>query len=50
MPSAPVTYLPAILAYDKELLVYIAASFDAGRITPEQQRVMAQSVTLTPKS
>lgn len=45
--EADVIYYPAIVAYNKDLLVYTAMQFQQGVITEEEQKEIAKSISLT---
>lgn len=39
-------YCPGVLGYNRELEVFVGIAFEEGSITPEQQRAIAQSLTI----
>ena len=39
-------YCPAVLAYNRDLQVYIGAAFEENSITQEQQKAIARSIVL----
>ena len=47
MPDTEPAYSPAVLAYDTELLVYVAASFEEGSLTDDQLAVIAESIRIS---
>lgn len=47
MPETEPVYSPAVLAYDTELLVYVAASFEEGSLTGEQLTEIAASIRIS---
>ena len=46
MPEAEPVYSPAVLAYDTQLLVYVAASFEEGSVTDDQLAEIADSIRI----
>lgn len=47
--ASPVDTRPGILAYDKDLLVYVAISLENGRLSGEEVWELAESLTLFPE-
>lgn len=47
MADNAITYLPGILAFNTDLLVYVNISFDAGVFTDEQIEAVARSIVLS---